>query len=118
MKLWTLPADMAGAFVKHMTGARTVGFLPGEVLFARLPPASLLARALVRSGKYAITIGRFVLTVAVLNDEQVKHEREHVRQWNTWGVFFPLAYLVASLWAAVQGDAYWDNYFERQARGE
>ncbi len=47
------------------------------------------------------------------------HELVHVRQAMQWGVFFPLAYGLCSLWAWMQGrSAYADNYFEIQARRE
>jgi hypothetical protein len=44
------------------------------------------------------------------------HEQVHVRQAMQWGVFFPLAYLISSLWQRINGRcAYADNWFERQA---
>jgi hypothetical protein len=46
----------------------------------------------------------------------LQHELVHVEQALRWGLFFPLAYLLCSAWAAAQGrNAYADNYFERQA---
>lgn len=44
------------------------------------------------------------------------HELVHVEQALRWGLFFPLAYMLCSAWAAAHGrNAYADNYFERQA---
>jgi hypothetical protein len=41
----------------------------------------------------------------------------HVRQYERWGPFFPLLYLLASFEALIRGgDAYRDNRFEREAR--
>ncbi len=48
------------------------------------------------------------------------HEHAHVRQCERWGVLFPLAYVVAGLYAAFRARRftayYWDNAFEREAR--
>lgn len=48
------------------------------------------------------------------------HEHAHVRQCERWGVLFPLAYVVAGLYAAFKARRltayYWDNAFEREAR--
>ena len=48
------------------------------------------------------------------------HEHVHVRQCETWGALFPLAYAGAGLFAAWKarhwGAYYWNNRFEREAR--
>jgi hypothetical protein len=65
----------------------------------------------------ALTLGHVVLAV----DERTlaglrTHEREHVRQYERWGVLFALAYLMSSLWQVLRGaDPYLANRFERQA---
>ncbi len=47
------------------------------------------------------------------------HELVHVRQFRRWPATFPLRYAWASLVAWRQGkDAYRENRFEREARGE
>ena len=44
------------------------------------------------------------------------HERVHVRQYERWGLLFPLLYLLSSATALVRGmDPYLDNRFERDA---
>jgi hypothetical protein len=68
----------------------------------------------------AITFGHVVLGTDERTLERCRaHERVHVRQYERWGpLFFPL-YLGSSLWQALRGrDAYFDNRFEREARGE
>ena len=41
------------------------------------------------------------------------HEFEHVRQYMRWGLLFPLAYGLESLWQWLRGrHYYWDNRFE------
>ena len=67
----------------------------------------------------AITFGHVVLAMGELDDRVLDHELVHVRQYERWGVGLWPAYGLASLWAKLRrGDAYWDNHFERQARGE
>lgn len=66
----------------------------------------------------AITLGHVIIG---FNDEGLDqfhlHELEHVRQYEQWGLFFFLAYPLSSLWQLLRGrSAYWDNYFEVQAR--
>jgi hypothetical protein len=44
------------------------------------------------------------------------HERVHVRQYERWGLLFPLLYLLSSAAALVSGrDPYRDNRFEQDA---
>ncbi|HVE90141.1 MAG TPA: signal peptide prediction [Burkholderiaceae bacterium] len=66
----------------------------------------------------AITFGHVI--VAVTEAELVRyreHERVHVRQYARWGPFFPVAYVATAVWQLFNGRrAYWDNYFEVQAR--
>jgi hypothetical protein len=65
----------------------------------------------------AITLGHVVLAQSLPDLESSRaHERVHVRQYEKWGPFFPLLYILASLVALLQGgDAYHDNRFEREA---
>ena len=47
-----------------------------------------------------------------------RHEEMHVRQYERWGPFFVPAYLLSSVVQIMRGgNAYRDNYFERQAYG-
>ena len=67
----------------------------------------------------AIALGHVVLSVDALDDAVLEHELVHVRQYERWGVLLWPAYGFASLWAKLRGGrAYWDNHFERQARGD
>ncbi|HYQ48623.1 MAG TPA: hypothetical protein VEP69_06120 [Thermodesulfovibrionales bacterium] len=65
----------------------------------------------------AMTIGHVVIG---RNRESLvrcrDHERVHVRQYERWGVLFPLLYLLSSAGAFVRGkDHYRDNRFEQDA---
>jgi hypothetical protein len=65
----------------------------------------------------AITIGHVVFGQ---NRESLlrcrEHERVHVRQYERWGPFFPLLYILSSFTALVRGmDPYRDNRFEQEA---
>ena len=67
----------------------------------------------------AITFGHVVLSVDELDDAVIEHELVHVRQYERWGLLLWPAYGASSLWAKLRGGrAYWDNHFERQARGD
>lgn len=69
-------------------------------------------------GASAITFGHIVLgrdSAALVDTRQ--HERVHVRQCELWGPLFIPAYVLAGVWAFVNGTgAYHGNYFEREAR--
>ena len=66
----------------------------------------------------AITLGHIIIA----RDDVVaaclrSHEHAHVRQYERWGMLFPLAYLLAGALATMRGgDAYRDNAFEVEAR--
>lgn len=66
----------------------------------------------------AITFGHVVLGKnAGCLDTLRAHEMVHVRQYELWGVFFLLAYPMASLFALFRGkNPYWFNWFEVEAR--
>ena len=64
----------------------------------------------------AITFGHVILSVVPLDGALLRHEREHVRQYERWGPFFIPAYLIASALARARGGhAHRDNAFERAA---
>ncbi|MGQ0657181.1 MAG: hypothetical protein ACT4NU_03660 [Chromatiales bacterium] len=69
-------------------------------------------------GVKAMTLGHIVLGQDQhCLDRSRAHERVHVRQCERWGPFFVPAYLTASVIAVLRGKhAYYDNWFERQAR--
>ena len=66
----------------------------------------------------AITLGHVIIAVTWVELGRYReHERVHVRQYARWGPFFPVAYVSTGVWQLLNGRrAYWDNYFEVQAR--
>ena len=84
------------------------------VVWAWLRP---LGQRLLMPSWLAITIGRWIFAWRPLNNAELAHELEHVRQWQHYGVLFIPRYLRAS-WRAANagGDRYGDNAFERAAR--
>ena len=65
----------------------------------------------------AVALGCCILAQdAACAQSTLTHELVHVGQALRWGVLFPFAYVLASLWAwARGGDLYRDNVFERAA---
>jgi hypothetical protein len=66
----------------------------------------------------AITFGHVVLarTERALR-ETLAHEREHVRQYERWGLAFFVVYPASSLYQLLRcRHPYWCNHFEVQAR--
>ncbi|HEV2755759.1 MAG TPA: signal peptide prediction [Actinomycetota bacterium] len=109
--LWAAPASLAGLLLSPLFRARYV--TRGIVLCEGAAwPRRLGWRF------RAITFGHVVLSVDELDEKTLEHELVHVRQYETWGPLLWPAYVAASLWARLRGGAaYWDNHFERQARG-
>ena len=65
----------------------------------------------------AITIGPFIISWQKLNEIELAHELEHVRQWRKNGLMYIPRYLASSSAAAKAGkDRYLDNEFEVEAR--
>jgi hypothetical protein len=65
----------------------------------------------------AISLGRHVIAWRDLDEAELAHELEHVRQWQAHGLAFPVAYLFASLRARTAGGHwYTDNRYEVAAR--
>lgn len=120
--LWVLPSSIVGlgpAIAIVLLGGevrRNQGTL--EVTYRkRFSHCGHLTKSLPFRG---ITFGHVILAVTEEELERLRaHERVHVRQYERWGIFFFPAYLGSSLWQLVRGRrAYWDNYFEVQARRE
>ncbi len=81
-----------------------------------LPWLRLVGRFLIDNW-LAITIGRTVFAWRALNDVELEHELEHVRQWRRYGVAFPVVYVAAGLRARRAGKSWYrDNRFEEDAR--
>jgi len=65
----------------------------------------------------AITVGKTIFAWRALNDVELEHELEHVRQWGRMGVRFPISYLAESMRARKAGKRwYHDNRYEADAR--
>ncbi len=118
---WALPATLIGAalvMLALISGGRArvhkgvweaSGGLPGKLLANGMPFSGPVA---------AITFGHVVLGNCEDSLCSTRaHEREHVRQYERWGILFFPAYLIAGLIAWIRGgDAYRDNAFEAAAR--
>jgi hypothetical protein len=58
-----------------------------------------------------------VLAVDEVDPKTLRHELEHVRQYEKWGPLFVPAYLIAAVWVWLRGrHHYRDNPFELAAR--
>ena len=117
-RLWTAPADMAGMAVVRLAGARIHDVWQGA-LVARAPTWSLTARLLARHRFQAITIGSVIICAAVPTPALLRHELEHVRQWERWGCAFPGAYAagwLVGLWRWLRerdGGVWWREAYRR-----
>ena len=118
---WALPVTLLGlmlwriACVSGGSASRVDGVL--EVCGGW--PARVLVRGFLFSGPVAaITLGHVVLGVSTGELERTRaHERVHVKQFERWGGLMLVLYPLAGVWAwARGGDAYRDNWFEREAR--
>jgi hypothetical protein len=119
--LWALPNTLVGVLLVPAAmllggGVQRIG----GVLEIHGPLiATMLRRCVpIDGGASAITFGHVVAgrDRATL-DLTRPHERVHVRQCERWGPAFIPAYLIAGLWALLNGTGpYRGNYFERQAR--
>lgn len=118
---WALPASLIGATFVLLVLASSGRAKVHQGIWEATGgwPGRCLARGLPFSGSVAaITLGHVVLASC---EESLcatrKHEREHVRQYERWGLLFFLAYLLAGCWAWLKdGDPYQDNTFEVAAR--
>ena len=117
--VWASPNTLIGLlFVPFATVRGRMQVIDG-VLEAHGPLISAILRHCVPipGGAVAITFGHVVLARDNRSlDTTRAHERVHVRQCEIWGPAFIPAYLMAGLWALVNGTgSYTGNYFERQA---
>ena len=116
--LWVAPVTLFGlvlALIAYWLGA-SVKQRHGVLEVAGNSRTPLL-RAI--SNKFdAITIGHVILgrNHGTLTRHR-SHEHVHVRQYERWGILFPVLYVLASFKALLMGKRfYWDNVFEVQAR--
>lgn len=101
-------AALSGARARVVDGVIEVALWPGG-------QPGPLARRLPFT---AITFGHAVIALTWREQDRLRpHEREHVRQYEQWGVAFFAAYPLSSLWQVMRGrHYYWDNWFEVRAR--
>ena len=120
--LWAAPASALGLlFALLALRGGWIAIRDGVLeVHGPLVQWALTHLTLVRGGVAAITFGHVVLgrDGDALECSRT-HERVHVAQYERWGLFFPPAYVAASLWAWFRGrDFYLDNCFEREARAK
>ena len=72
-------------------------------------------------GSIPFTRSRFPLQqhLREIKTRHLSHEHVHVRQFERWGLLFPILYVLASFRALLTGKRfYWDNVFEIEARNK
>lgn len=123
--LWALPLTALGALLVIFTWifdrkqrVDSVQYASAAIVF--VVHGKLLGKLLCHhplGNMQAVALGCCI----VAQDEAcaqrtLTHELVHVGQALRWGPLFPIAYVLASLWAwASGGDLYRDNVFERAA---
>lgn len=124
--LWALPVSVWAIFLLPLALYRARWALNQGVLEITSPGLSwflrgIWFRALAGSdGFAAATIGHVVIARDGRSMTLCRaHEYVHVRQCERWGVFFPVAYVVAGLLAVLRtknwASLYGDNPFELEA---
>ena len=82
-----------------------------------IPPIKWLGQRIFFPTWLAITIGPLIFSWRPLDNVELAHELQHVRQWQKYGLSYIWRYFAASNAAAkAGGDRYWDNAFEVEAR--
>jgi hypothetical protein len=121
--LWALPNTFVGLLFVPLTyvqgGHRRI--VDGVLELDAPAIAWVLRRCVpIPGGAAAMTLGHVVIGRDGHALQLTRaHERVHVRQCEAWGPVFIPAYLLAGVWAMINGRAaYRDNYFERQAVGD
>ena len=117
--VWALPNTLIGLLFVPAAARGGLQVIDG-VLEIHGPLLARLLRTLapIPGGAAAITVGHIVLGRDRKSlDATRTHERVHVRQCERWGPAFIPAYMLAGIWAWLQGrGAYEGNCFEREAR--
>lgn len=118
--LWAAPCSLAGlsvALLALLMGAQA-RVRDGTLQVAGGRFASFISRLPTRLRILAFTNGHVIFALSwPVMDSFLAHELVHVRQYERWGPLFPLLYLGSSLHQRVKGrDAYFENWFEREAR--
>jgi hypothetical protein len=115
---WPLPLTLAGLML-----AFTILLFQGKwalsrgVLEVTGPAARWLLRCHPVHGVIAMALGHVVIARdASCRAQTSAHEREHVRQFERWGLLFPFIYGGESFYRWLRGEhPYRDNRFERAA---
>lgn len=103
--------------------ALTILLFQGKCTFTRGvlevtgPAARWILRCHPVRGVIAMALGHVVIARdAACLAQTNAHEREHVRQFERWGLLFPLVYSAESIYRWLRGESpYRDNRFERAA---
>lgn len=116
---WAGPVTLVGlgaALAVALSGGR-VRVVDGVVEASGGLLSRLFPRMVPRLHLWAVTLGHVVLAEHAGSAERTRrHERVHVRQYEKWGLLFPLLYGASSARALLRGgDPYRDNAFEREA---
>lgn len=119
--LWALPATIVGVIgvLLALASGGRARWQHGIWEASGGWPGRRLARGLPFSGPVsAITFGHAVLGVCDQSLGATRaHEREHVRQYERWGLLFFPAYVLAGIIVGIKGgNPYRDNPFEIAAR--
>ncbi|NRF70205.1 DUF4157 domain-containing protein [Aquincola sp. S2] len=118
--LWASPCSLVGLLVVALLlPLRARARIADGTLQATWRDDEAACGALARRLPYrAITLGHVIVAVTRGDlQRSLAHELVHVRQVERWGVFFFPAYAASSLWQWLRGRrAYWDNWFEVDAR--
>ncbi len=116
---WVLPVSCGGLVMLPfvLVSGGTVRIAEGVIEAEGGILRFLLSCPGPRSAIDAITIGHVVIGRSGESLVRCRsHERVHVRQYERWGLLFPLLYLLLSAAAFVRGmDPYRDNSFEEEA---
>ena len=116
--LWPLPLTALGlllALPVRLFGGKW-SFKAG-VLETFGPAARLMLQLHPVKGVIAMALGHVLIARDADSLGQTNaHEREHVRQFEKWGLLFPLIYSGESIYRWIRGEnPYRDNRFERAA---
>jgi len=112
--LWALPNTLIGLLLGFLSFAWPRWDERGALIFE----SDRGFRKLHSKANYiAITLGNVIVTDPNPSEETMRHEFAHVRQYETWGLFFALGYAFhwVKLWLE-RKDPYGDNPFEREAK--
>lgn len=115
---WCFPMTLVGVLVAYAGGGRFLTHDSDGVLY--FEGSRGLLKRFFDLGYGGFCIGGVIVfrhPHYLANTRLVRHEKRHFRQFQVLGCLMPLAYGAASLVALARGgEAYWDNWFEEDAR--